>query len=253
MIYQVKRFLYKLLPESWYLLLLHRGFYFLLDIGALKKDKRFKYHYFVRKLIRQDDTVVDIGANLGYFSRQFARSTRKGKLISIEPVPAFHKVLTRVLRRYPQVQIHHCALGSENGELTMVFPETRGVMRTGLPHVKTDKDSKADFKQAVVKVRKGSELLHNEARIDYIKCDIEGYEAIVFTELLPLLSKHLPIIQLEIAEQNTEEILQLLSSLGYKQYGLADFKLIPDQVPQTEQGDFLFVHPDKIERISHLL
>lgn len=50
-------------------------FYWMFDFNLLKGKQAFKYHYLIKKVIQPDFVVVDIGANLGYFSKNFARLT----------------------------------------------------------------------------------------------------------------------------------------------------------------------------------
>lgn len=46
-------------------------------------------------------------------------------------------------------------------------------------------------------MRRGSELFASLDRIDLIKCDIEGYELVVMTEMRPLLERHHPTVLIE--------------------------------------------------------
>ena len=101
----IKKILFKLLSQEAYLKVLHRAFYFLYNLGFLKNNASFKYHYKIQELIEPDYTIVDIGANLGYFSKNFAKLAKKGKVISIEPVPVFYKTLEYFLGNYPNVTI----------------------------------------------------------------------------------------------------------------------------------------------------
>lgn len=241
----IKRILYRCLPQSLFLKAMHRSFYLMYDLGLLKKNKEYKYHYMIRNLIKEDYTVVDIGANLGYFSRNFARLTPKGKVLSIEPIPPFYEVLKRFLRRYKQVEVINCALGSEKGVLTMVMPETDGVMRTGLPHIARNEEEKKLHRTQDVDVLVGSELLGSLDRIDYIKCDVEGYEWVVFSEIKPVIAAKRPIVQIEIAPENEEKLLAYFAELNYHQFGIADFKIVRETGKQQEQGDFLFVPEEK--------
>jgi FkbM family methyltransferase len=241
----LKKILFRLLSEKQYLRLLHRVFYLMYDIGLLKNDKRFKFHYAIKKWIQPTDVVVDIGANLGYFSKNFARLAKKGKVISIEPIPAFFMTLDHFMKKYPNSERHNVALGNEEGVITMVMPKSNGMIRTGLPHIAESEEEKRQHETKDVKIVRGSELLGKESRIDYIKCDIEGYELNVFREIQPILEKHRPVVQIEISPKNLNEMLELFHSLGYNQYGIADFHVIAESGKQKEDGDFLFIPEEK--------
>lgn len=210
------------------------------DLGVLKSNSKFKYHYAVKNLIKKDFVVVDIGANLGYFSKNFARLTPNGKVISIEPIPLFFDTLDHFMKGFKNSIRHNVALGNEEGTITMVMPKSNGMIRTGLPHIAESEEEKKIHETREVRIIKGSELLEKESRIDYIKCDIEGYELNVFKEIKPILEKFKPIVQIEISEKNLEEMLDLFISLGYTQYGIASGKIIQENGKQKEDGDFLF-------------
>lgn len=247
MIHLIKKLLFKVLSQSAYLSALHKGFYLLFDLGMLKRDKRFKFHYAVKSLIKNDFTVVDIGANLGYFAKNFARLSPKGKVICIEPIAPFYAILQKFLRPFPQVKLHHLALGLENGEIDMVLPESNGVIRTGLPHVIGENEDASTQKTTKVAIRKGSELLADLSTIDYIKCDIEGYEWLVFNEIKEIIAKHRPMIQVEISEKHIASFVSYFDELNYCQYGICDFKFIAERGIQKEIGDFLFIPNEQKE------
>ncbi len=246
MIYQLKKILFRILPESTYLRWLHRGFYLLYWIGALKKDERFKYHYMVKKLIEPNFTIVDIGANLGYFSRNFSDLANEGKVISIEPVRPFFEILQYFLGKRTNVTLHNYALGKEDGVITMVMPTSNGMMRTGLPHIAESEEEKQKHRTHDVQIKRPSELLKDISNIDYIKCDIEGYERTVFEEMQHIVEKHQPIIQIEIDPKNREFMFNYFSGLSYTQYGIANFKIVKETPgEQQEQGDYIFVPQSK--------
>ena len=243
----LKKLLYKLLSQRAYLRTLHRSFYFLFDLGLLKKDERFKYHYSVKQIIEPTFSIVDIGANLGYFSKNFARLAKKGTLISIEPIPVFYETLTYFMKKYSHATLHNVALGSEEGSITMVMPASNGMIRTGLPHIAESEEEKKQHATQEVRIVKGSELLGHLKKLDYIKCDIEGYEWNVFQEIKTILEKHQPFVQVEISEKNLPNMLDLFQSLGYTQFGINNFHFIQEQGKQVEEGDFFFVPANRLE------
>jgi FkbM family methyltransferase len=245
MLFFIKKLLYKLMPQKWYLQILHSSFYFLYRLGVLKNKEAFKYHYGVSKLIKPTDCIVDIGANLGYFAKTFARLTPQGHVTCIEPIPDFYAVLKRNLRNFKHVTLFHTALGDENGTIKMVLPKSNGMIRTGLPHIPAPDEDISGMEQISVMISKTSELFQSITPIDYIKCDIEGYEWHVFQQLEFILKEHLPTVQIEIADENIEIMHHFFTNLGYEQYGIVDFKIIKDSIPQKEKGDFLYVHPSR--------
>lgn len=246
----IKKLLYKLLNESTFLKTLHRSFYFLYSLGILKKDERFKYHYMVKKVIEPNFNIIDIGANLGYFSKTFARLIPNGKLISIEPVPQFHKVLSYFLKPYKNATVFNVALGDTEGSITMVLPKSNGMIRTGLPHIAESEEEKSQHATQEVAIVKGTELFKDLTALDYIKCDIEGYELTVFEEIKPILEKFQPYVQIEISSKNMDAMLALFSTLGYTQFGIANFQFVQEKGLQQEEGDFFFVPAGRLDQFK---
>lgn len=249
MIVRIKKILYRILPTSLYLACMQHGFFILFDFGILKSDERFKFHYATKKLIKEGDVVLDIGANLGYFSKLFARKNTKGTLYSIEPIPMFFNRLKITLSSYSHVKLIHAALGASPGNLHMVMPVQQGVMRTGLPHVISEEEAKLNPDHLTVPVQSAREFLANLPHLDYIKCDIEGYEWIVFSTLGMELERLRPLVQIEISERYIPEFCEFFKGLNYVQCGLYDGKLIEEHGTQRVTSDFLFIPLEKKDHI----
>ena len=228
---------------------MQHGFFILFDLGILKSDERFKFHYATKKLIKEGDVVLDIGANLGYFSKLFARKNTKGTLYSIEPIPMFFNRLKIILSSYSHVKLIHAALGASHGNLHMIMPVQQGVMRTGLPHVISEEEAKLNPDHLTVPVQSAREFLANLPHLDYIKCDIEGYEWTVFSTLGVELERLRPLVQIEISERYIPEFCEFFKGLNYVQCGLYDGKLIEEHGTQRVTSDFLFIPLEKKDNI----
>jgi len=245
MILQIKKILYRILPTSLYLACMQHGFFILFDLGFLKSDERFKFHYAIKKLIKEGDVILDIGANLGYFSKLFARINSKGTLYSIEPIPMFFNRLKIILSSFSHVKLIHSAFGASPGNLHMVMPVQRGVLRTGLPHVISEEEAKMNPNHLTVPVESACDFLANLPRLDYIKCDIEGYEWTVFSTIGMELERLRPLVQIEISARYTSEFCEFFKGLNYVQCGLYNGKLIEENGAQRVTSDFLFIPTEK--------
>jgi FkbM family methyltransferase len=179
-----------------------------------------------------------------------------GKLYAIEPVIPFNEILQWRLANKKHVTIFPYALGTEEKNITLVIPKNLSYLSTGLPNV-YDSNTHGDLEEYGfkfdAKMKKGSELFKDLDRLDFLKCDIEGYEEFVFPEMKPVFEKHQPIIQVETWGTHKKVVEDFLFSLGYQQYHLQQNKLQP-----TTSGhdpsivDFIFVHPNNINAMDRI-
>jgi len=245
MINSIKKLIYKSLGQEQYLKTLHKLFYTAFTTGYLKKDPVYKYHYFVRNLIKPDDVIVDMGGNLGYFTRIFAELVPQGKVIAIEPVVPFFKTLTWATKKYPNVTRYNYALGTEEKNIQMSVPKNFGYLRTGLASVADNGESADENYLFDVEMKKASSLLASLPKIDYIKCDIEGYEEYVLPEMKTLIEKHKPILQIETWGEHKKVVDDLMLGLGYEKFNLQEGKLAKIGSHDSEFGDYIFIYPKK--------
>ena len=89
---------------------------------------------------------------------------------------------------------------------------------------------------------KGSDLLKYLPRLDYVKCDIEGYEEIVLPELKLIIEKHKPILQIETWGTQKKVVFELMEKSGYTQYRVYKHKMVKNLPEEIEPGDYLFIH-----------
>ena len=76
-------------------------------------------------------------------------------------------------------------------------------------------------------MRRGSELFGHLTRIDFIKCDVEGYEVVIMEEMRPLLERFRPTVLIETGGENRDRIVALFTDLGYDAYTLHRGQEIP--------------------------
>jgi FkbM family methyltransferase len=254
----INKILYKTLSQKNYLKFLNSSFLGLYKAGLLRNNPKYQYHYFAKNLVAPGDTVIDLGANLGYYSNLFVKWTgESGKLYAVEPVIPFNEILQWRLKDKKQVTIFPYALGTEEKEITLVIPKDLAYLSTGLPNV-FDPATHGSLDEYgfkfEAKMKKGSELFKDITRIDFVKCDIEGYEEFVFPEMKAVFEKHKPMIQVETWGPHKKVVEEFLHSIGYQQFHLENGKIKPSVAGHGDTVvDFIFVHPDNeaaVKKIS---
>lgn len=161
---------------------------------------------------------VDVGANIGnhclFFSRRFAR------VLAFEPNPLAVALLRWNLRAngITNVTVHSAGLAEHAGTAAMSVVDRN----LGASHlVAGAADGTAGGDRVPVDLVRGDDLLLDEAAVDLVKIDVEGFELGVLRGLQRTLERHRPIILAEALPAGidpatgTTEVAQLLARLGY--------------------------------------
>ena len=237
----IHRILYRTLSLEGYLRAVSRLFFLWQRLGIGRYAPATEYVYHLPQLVRPGDTCIDIGANLGYYARTIARlAGSEGRVFAVEPVAPIRRVLCRNLRRCRNVEILPYALGAEEKEIVMGNDSARetGYLGTGQNFV-NDSGTATDV-TFTAQMRRGSQLFAALPRLDFIKCDIEGYEGVVMREMRPLLERFHPTVLIETGGENRPEIIRLFTELGYKGFALEHGQEIPLTPAATK--DIIFRH-----------
>lgn len=113
-------------------------------------------------------TVVDVGANVGYFSLMAAQRFPDARIVAIEPIPSVFGCLQRNTSHCERVTVINCAIADRPGLLTMSFrPEMSAI------------SSVTDTGDVTVDSRTLDEVVESLGlnSIDLLKIDTESYEA----------------------------------------------------------------------------
>ncbi len=176
----------------------------------------------VASRLNASDTLVDVGANIGYFSLLLMERIRfQGEAHLFEPLPHLADLCMRTFSGGPyHVQIHNVGLGDVKGEVTL-YTSTDGNIgwNTMLP------EWASRMRPVRVPIIPFDELGISE--VQFIKVDVEGFEYNVLRGMLDTLRRasHLPSILCEVAPPQshphgaeTAEIFTRLQELGYQTF-----------------------------------
>ena len=214
------RLLYRLLSLEGYLRVVSRLFFLNRWLGLGRTGRALEYNYHLPQLVRKGDVAIDIGANLGYYTRPLANIVgNEGEVYAVEPVPVIFSVLERNVRGCKNVHLLNYALGKEECDVEMANDSVAevGYFGTGRNFVSEGALSKSAVR-FTARMRRGSDLFGGLERIDFIKCDIEGYERVVMPELRTLIERHHPTVLIETDGETRHEIIEMFSEMGYRAY-----------------------------------
>jgi FkbM family methyltransferase len=194
----------------------------------------------LRKLIPKPRTVLDVGANVGQSSIEFARWAKK--VIAFEPHPELDALCVRNLAKDPHgksVVVYNLALSNVQGRayFSMNPKSSLGA------HITDNKSMEVD-----------TELLDNMAAkdVDFVKIDVEGHELRVLKGATLVLGRDTPAVLVEIVPaflqrygDTPQEVYDFMLELGY-----VPFTPKLERTPKTwvhipRCRDRLFVHASK--------
>ncbi len=220
------RILYRLLSLENYLRVVSRMFFLYRALGLGRGGRALEYVYHLPQLVKQGDKVIDIGANLGYYTCPLADLVgEEGRVYAVEPVPVIFSVLKRNVGKRRNVELLNYALGEECRTIEMANDSvaSAGYFGTGRNFVSEGELSK-DAVRFTAQMQRGSELFGAMEQIDFIKCDIEGYERVVLPELRPLIEKFHPTVLVETDGESRQQMIAMFTELGYSAYMLVGGK-----------------------------
>lgn len=179
-------------------------------------------------LVRQGDTVFDIGANFGLFTKFLSQvAGETGRVFAFEPGPQMFDVLSRNVSRscFANVHLHQTALSDRRGELNFYIPR-RSDGTLNFYEATLEKSLSGDrcesFAVETVPLDSFVESQGIE-RVDFIKCDVEGHEIDVLEGAKNTIREHSPVIFLEVNAPLDDDghgalVRERIEAIGYDIY-----------------------------------
>ena len=169
---------------------------------------------------RAGDTLLDIGANLGYYTVLMSRLAPDGQVHAFEPDPENFALLTRncELNGCRNVTLHNVALTDRSGAGAL----HRSGHNAGDHRLSAQGSPEAPL---AITLATADEVLAGLARVDIVKCDIQGAEVTAFRGMRALMARSAPkpamIVEFEPSSLQAmgttpAELLDLLDGWGYR-------------------------------------
>lgn len=166
------------------------------------------------QLVRPGDFVLDVGANIGTFTRRLSDLVGpEGRVVAFEPIMATFALLVGNVADRQNVSVFNAAVSDSPGQLQMKIPAFGSGWQS-------------NANATVLKSGSGLPVLSVPldnfqwpARVTLVKVDTEGHEAAALNGMRALLTRDHPTMIVEINDATSESILE---ELGYKRRKLSN-------------------------------
>jgi FkbM family methyltransferase len=188
---------------------------------ALEQETWFEKEFaFLDRLIDPGDTVIDIGANYGFYSLALAKLVGKeGRVFAYEPTTVTRESLkrSRDVNGFSQIEVLDRAVSDSEGEGRIVFGRSSELNYLG-ESIGDEGDSEAVRLTSLdVEVRRGG-----WSDVSFVKIDAEGAEEAILRGGHEFLTMHSPVVMMEIraATEVNYGLVDAVGALGYQTYRL---------------------------------
>ena len=182
----------------------------------------------VKKTIKKGDIVLDIGANIGYYTLLFAKLVGpSGKVYAFEPDPINFALLSKNVRvnGYTNVKLENKAVSDKTSKAKLYLSDS-----SAADHVIFD-DNK-DRRSIDIETTSLDDYFKDfDGRIDFLKMDIQGAEGGAVKGSINLFQSNISKIFTEYYPYGLssfgvepKEFLDLLINAGFKIYNMDDKK-----------------------------
>lgn len=211
---------------------------------ALLASKRKKVNYeklIYLRSINKGNVIFDIGANIGNFTKLFSiLCGNKGEVHCFEPIPETYHALLRGVNHLKNVRPQNIAAGHTNSRMPMSYDSSDSEKASLSQTNNTDK-----CEVEVIRLDDYISKLDLK-RLDFVKCDVEGYELEALEGMKLSLRAFLPQICLEVtvSYQKRIKIVNLLKSLGYNCFRKVEsgYPLYEPEEDNLSTDDYFYLH-----------
>jgi FkbM family methyltransferase len=180
----------------------------------------------LRQLIPEGAVTLDIGANLGVYTRILSAIVGpRGCVHAFEPVPSTYMMLVHNVRRFQHANVvtYNAVVTERSGVAEIVLPP-KGLRSIYWAHLRHDQD--ADGETVHVQALALDDIADAFARLDFLKSDVEGAELFVLRGAEQLLMRRRPMLLLETGDScrnfgyEPQQVFDWLEERGWRRQAL---------------------------------
>ncbi|XZG69405.1 FkbM family methyltransferase [Chitinibacteraceae bacterium HSL-7] len=195
--------------------------------------------------------ILDVGANIGWYATRFAKRSPSAKVFAFEPMPTSYLYLQRNVAENSlgdRVTCYNFGLSNKAGCFEYYSPVSGGT-NASLMNV-----SNAQNLSPVLGLTLTMDQWlanHGQMMVDFIKCDVEGAELLVFQGGQSVLQQQRPVVFAEMLRKwakpfgyHPNDMIAFFHELGYVCYGVGEqgVRRVEFVNDETVETNYAFVH-----------
>ncbi len=209
-------------------------------------------------LLDKQSVIFDIGANLGWYTLNFLKQNPQFTCYSFEPIEETWKRLIKnlELNEFETNLVYNFGFYNENKTLNFYYDILASGASSAADLRELDSTQKVNCQ-----VRKMDDFVEEQkiSRLDFIKCDVEGMEFLVYQGGIEAIKRFKPIVFTEMLRKwsakfgyHPNDIINLFIEMGYSCYVISDngmLRLFDKVTEETIETNYFFLHKVKHKEI----
>ncbi len=217
----------------------------------------------IKYLVKPGDFVLDIGANVGWYTRILASLVgEKGRVYGVEPIPETFDLLSAITKklRLLNVQLIRCGISETDSWALMEVPlYDHGGPNFYLARIAESLSATSSLPKYAVELRSIDSLFLDLAEnIAFIKCDVEGHELAVVKGAVKFLGRSTPSWLIEVSgdpdavRSPSAELFDRLIEQNYVPYWF-DGQKLNKRSPGDKAINYFFLQAWQVKQASGLM
>lgn len=167
---------------------------------------------------RRIDTIIDIGANIGFYTVLLGQMPQISRVIAFEPVRRNYAQLMGnvfVNGLSAKVEAYRLALGAARGTAEIhIDPTSTGVSRLDLATTARSAGTFSDHE--IIEIAVFDEVCSLSERKAFVKIDVEGGAVGVLQGMTKFIAANDAVFQIELSHAERAGVTEILGRAGYK-------------------------------------
>lgn len=216
----------------------------------------------VRYLVEPGDTVVDVGANVGVYTKVLSDLVGPaGRVVSMEPMPQTFSILAHNVRSLDMTNVRtvNAAASDHEATVTMEVPRYRAAGEDYYQaHIVSGGDdgrSGTENRRVQARAVTLDSIVGGLGPVTFVKCDVEGHELACITGSRSLVRGHRPVWLIEVSEDpdvpgsSGSRLFELLEHESYTPW-FFDGERVSRRCPGDRSTNYFFLTEAHVERLE---